>query len=312
MALAADLWDWALFWTIVGAMLMLDLVASRRQGHSGLRVAAVWSGVWISIELLFGLWLTAMYGADAGMTYLVAYTLEKSLSIDNLFVFVLIFGQLHVPPALQHRVLFWGIMGALIMRAVMIALGIYLLEQFHWVIYPFAFLLVFAAMRLLVSKDKEREQVRKRCTICSTWVARFIPVTGTLHGQRFFVHQGRHVVATPLLIALVVIETTDLIFALDSIPAVLGVTRNTFLVYTSNVFAMLGLRSLYFVLNGVMDRFRYLKTGLALILWFVAGKMLLESWIHVPAITSLSIVVGIVLISILASHLSPQSRKAAS
>lgn len=261
---------------------------------------------------LFGLWLAAIYGTEAGMTYLVAYTLEKSLSIDNLFVFVLIFGQLQIPPIYQHRVLFWGIIGALVMRAVMILLGVYLLERFDWVLYPFALLLVIGAMRLLVGNDKEREQVRERCKVCSTWVARFIPVTGMLHGQRFLVRQRGHRVATPLFITLVVIETTDLIFALDSIPAVLGITRDPFLVYTSNVFAMLGLRSLYFVLNGVMDRFRYLKTGLALILLFVAGKMLLESWIHVPAIASLSIVVGIVLISILASHLSPQSRKAAS
>ena len=307
--IATSIWDWALFGTLVGVALTVDLVMSNRGGNAGLRTAALWSGFWIGLGLLFGLWLGVHFGRDVGVTYLAAYLLEKSLSVDNLFVFVLVFSQLQIAPAYQRRVLSWGILTALVMRAFMIGAGVYLIERFHWVVYLFAALLLFAALRLLFGEEKERKLVTESCAVCSTWVARLVPVTGTIHGQRFFVREAGRRVATPLFIALVVIETADIIFALNSIPAVLGVTRDPFLVYTSNVFAMLGLRSLYFLLAGVVERFRYLRPGLAVILVFVAAKMLLEAWIHISAYVSLAVIVSILVITLLASLVLPAARQ---
>jgi predicted tellurium resistance membrane protein TerC len=185
------------------------------------------------------------YGPAASLLYFTAYALEKSLSIDNIFVFVLIFGELQIPQAEQRRVLYWGVLSALVMRAIFIALGVFLLERFHWVIYPFAGLILFAAVRILFGQEKEREVVVNACAVCGTWVARIIPITPVLWGHRFWVRQHGRLLATPLLIALILVEITDAVFALDSIPAVFAVTQDPFLIYTSNIFAMLGLRSLY-------------------------------------------------------------------
>jgi len=244
-------------------------------------------------------------GRDAGITYLTAYVLEKSLSVDNLFLFVLIFEQTGVPPALQHRALFWGIVSALIMRAVLIGLGVYLLERFHWVIYVFAGFLVFAAARMLWGKAEETKLVKASCALCTSWVGRFIPIRPVTEGPMFVVRQGGRLMATPLLVALVVIETTDIIFALDSIPAVFAVTRDPFLVYTSNVFALLGLRSLYFVLAGAIRDLRFLRTGLGIMLLFVAAKMLLADIVEIPPVASLAAVVVIFVVAIVASRLFP-------
>lgn len=298
-------WHWAMFGGLVCIMLTVDLLIANRDGRSDLRTAMLWSAGWIGLGLLFGAVLGISFGADVGVTYLTAYLLEKSLSIDNLFVFVLIFSQLRIPPTHQRRVLLLGILSALVLRALMIGGGVYLIQRFHWVIYPFAAILLLAAGRLLFGTEKERELVVGSCAVCSTWVARFIPVTGTLHGHRFLVREAGRRVATPLFIALVIIETTDIIFALDSIPAVLGVTSDPFLVYTSNVFAIMGLRSLYFVLAGVMNRFRYLRPGLAVILIFVAAKMLLESRLHVPVAVSLVVIATVLSVAVIASLLAP-------
>ena len=306
--IAAEPWHWALFGVLVVIMMILDLTAANRRGRTRVRTAALWSAGWIGLGLLFGVLLGAMFGREAGVTYLTAYLLEETLSIDNLFVFLLVFSQLQIPPAHQRRVLLWGILSALVLRALMIGVGVFLIQRFHWIIYPFAALLLFAAIRLLFGEEKERKLVVDSCVVCSTWVARFIPVTGAFHGQRFLVRDAGRWVATPLFIALVVIETTDIIFALDSIPAVLGITRDPFLVYTSNIFAMLGLRSLYFVLAGVVERFRYLRPGLAAILIFVAAKMLLENWVHVSPAMSLVVIAGIVIIAVIASLIAPVQR----
>jgi tellurite resistance protein TerC len=309
-------WLWALFGALVLGMLALDLGLDRRRrrgardGRAGsprtftLRTAAAWSGAWIALGLGFGLLVLALHGPTPALTYLTAYLLEKSLSVDNLFVFVLIFGELSIPAAEQRRVLSWGILGALAMRALLIAAGVLLLERFRWVIYPFAALILLAAARLLWGERKERESVARACAVCGGWVARLVPVTPVLHGGRFVVRQGARLVVTPLLVALVVVETTDAIFALDSIPAVLAVTREPFLVYTSNVFAVAGLRSLYFLLAGAVARFHALRYALAAILAFVGVKMLLGGVVDVPPWVSLAAIVGIVAAAVAAAALA--------
>ena len=298
--------EWTVFWTAVAVVLIVDIAVARAGGRAQtVRSAAMWSGVWIGLGLAFGAWVAVRFGGDAGLTYLTAYTLEKSLSVDNLFVFVLIFAQTGIPAALQHRALFWGIVGALIMRAVLIALGLYLLEQFHWVIYAFAALLVYAAVRTLRGEERQRKLVEASCSICTSWVARFIPITPVGKGARFLVREDGRLKATPLLVALVVIETTDLVFAIDSIPAVFAVTRDPFLVYTSNVFALLGLRSLYFVLAGAIRGLRFLHVGLAIMLLFVAAKMLLAGVVEIPPGVSLAAIAVIFTVAIVASRLFP-------
>jgi TerC family integral membrane protein len=307
-------WVWVLFGSLVLAMLALDLgvfgSARREPRELTLRSAGFWSAAWIGLGLSFGLVVLALYGTGPALVYLTAYLLEKSLSVDNIFVFVLIFSQLQIPPAQQRRVLYWGILGALVMRALLIAAGIYLLERFHWVIYPFAVLIILAALRLAWGREKERQLVIEACAVCGSWVARLIPITPVLRGGRFWIRQNGRLMATPLLVALIVVETTDVIFALDSIPAIFAVTREPFLVYTSNVFAMLGLRSLYFLLAGALDRFRYLRVGLAAILAFVGGKMLLTDIVEVPTWASLAVIVVALALSVLASITRPIQARA--
>jgi tellurite resistance protein TerC len=293
-----SLWVWGLFGVLVLAMLALDLGALRRSdGEQPFKSALLWSAAWIGLGVGFGGIVFALYGADAALTYYTAYALEKSLSVDNIFVFVLIFSELQIPAAEQRRVLYWGVLGALVMRAIFIALGVFLLTRFHWVIYPFAALILFAAVRILFGQEKEREVVINACAVCSTWVARIIPITPVLWGHRFWVRQHGRLLATPLLIALILVEATDAVFALDSIPAVFAVTQDPFLIYTSNIFAMLGLRSLYILLGGAVSRLRYLRFGLAFILAFVGVKLLLGGVVEIPAWASLVIILGAVAVS---------------
>jgi tellurite resistance protein TerC len=303
-----NLWPWALFGALVLSALALDLglFHSRRteQRELTLRQAATRTFAWALLAFLFGLVVLALYGERAALTYVTAYLLEQSLSIDNVFVFLLIFSELRVPPAQQRGVLMWGVIGALVMRGLLIAAGLFLLNQFHWVVYPFAALIIFAAVRLLWGGQKQRQLVVEACGICSTWVARIIPITPQYHGTRFWVREperGRRFVATPLLVALIIVETTDIVFALDSVPAVLAVTREPFIVYTSNIFAMLGLRSLYFVLAGVVERFRFLRVGLAAILIFFGGRLLLGDFLEVPNGASLGVIAAALALSVVAS-----------
>ena len=294
---------WTVFFGLVLALFAIDLAWGSR--GSDLRTALKWSAMWVGAGLLFGAWVWASRGQEAAAAYYAAYLLEKSLSIDNIFVFVLIFSELHIPAEKQHRVLLLGVAGALVFRAVLIWLGVYLLARFHWVIYPFAALLLVAALRLLFGENTERRLVTEACAACGTWVARIVPVTPYMPDQRLILHRGGRWVATPLFVALVLIETTDAIFALDSIPAVLAITRDPYIVYTSNVLAMLGLRSLYFVLAGAVQRFRYLRTGLAAILCLVAAKMLLASVLEISVAVSLAVIVAVVLVSLAASWMLP-------
>jgi tellurite resistance protein TerC len=304
----AGILPWTSFGVAVVAFLALDLFIGTRAHRRAkgpapfpLRSAALWSASWIGLGLGFGLVVLALYGSRAMVTYFTAYVLEKSLSMDNLFVFAVIFGQLAIPLGYQRRVLHWGILGALAMRGLLIGGGVYLLERFQWILYPFALLILLAAARLLWGEQKERKVVVAACAVCGSWIARFIPVTPVITNGKFLVRLNGRLTATPLLIALLVIELSDGVFAMDSIPSVLAITRDPFLVYTSNVFAMLGLRSLYFLLAGTVERFHALRYALAGILTFVGAKMLLSGVIEIPSWLSLVIILAILAVTIAVS-----------
>jgi len=269
----------------------------------------LWVVVWVGLSLALGLVILITFGAEAATEYYAAYFLEKSLSVDNIFVFVIVFSELHIPAEYQHRVLRFGIAGALVFRALLIGAGITLIGRFGWVTYPFAILILFAAWRMLFGAEQERAVVQSACNVCETWVARVVRVSPVLHGGDFWRREGGRLVATPLFVALVVIETTDIVFALDSVPAVLSVTRNPLIVYSSNIMAMLGLRSLYFVLADALDGLRYLRPGLALVLVFTGAKMLTSEWVHVSAGVSL-LVIGVVLLTTIAASIAAGTRVA--
>ena len=260
-----------------------------------------WVIVWVGLGLAVGLLVAATQGRGAATEYVAAYLLEESLSVDNIFVFVVIFSELHIPAEYQRRVLLFGVAGALVFRALAIGAGLTLIERVQWIAYPFATLILFAAWRLLSGAERERKVVKEACDVCGTWIARVVRVSPVLHGHDFWRREGGRLVATPLLVALVVIETTDIVFALDSIPAVLAVTRNPLVVYSSNVMAMLGLRSLYFVLSDAVYRLRYLRSGLAVLLVFTAAKMLASEWVHISAGLSVTIIGAVLLATIAAS-----------
>jgi tellurite resistance protein TerC len=296
--------EWTVFAALVAGLLFIDIAYASRGARSR-RSAWVWSAVWIGVALACGLWIAARLGSEAGLTYVTAYFLEKSLSVDNLVVFALVFSQTGIPPALQRRALFWGVVGALVMRAVLIGFGIYLLERFHWLVYPFGALLAYAAFRMWKGEQQRRVWIETRCTLCTSWISRFIPIVPESRGERFIVKVDGKRHATPLLVALVAIESADLLFAVDSIPAVFAVTRDPFLVYTSNVFALLGLRSLYVVIGDLITRFRYLRVGLAALLLFVSAKLALSGFVHIPPGVSLGIIVAILAVAAAASRWLP-------
>jgi len=266
---------------------------------------------WVGLGLAVGLWVWATRGATAAAEYYAAYVLEKSLSVDNIFVFIIIFSELHIPPERRKRVLWFGVAGALVFRAILVGAGITLIQRFHWAIYPFAGLILFAAWRLLFGAEPERRVVEGACDVCNTWIARLVRVSPVIIGDRFWRRENGRLVATPLLVALVIIETTDIVFALDSVPAVLAVTRDPLIVYTSNVMAMMGLRSIYFVLADSLTHLRFLRPGLAVVLLFTAGKMLASDWIHIGPGQSI-LVIGVVLfVTVLASIWAPSPRSKA-
>ena len=295
---------WAGFLVFVAGMLALDLGVFHRKVHAiGFRESLVWSVVWIGLALLFGAGLTLFFGTERGLEFLAGYVIEKALSVDNLFVFLVIFSSFAVPVSLQHRVLFWGIIGALLLRGIFILAGGAFLETFHWAIYVFGGILVLTGGRLLVRRHEEPHPERNPVT---RFVSRVLPLAADHAGPGFFVRRQRRWLATPLFLALVTVEVTDVIFAIDSIPAVFAVSRDPFIVFTSNIFAILGLRSLYFLLAGVMSRFRYLTLGLAAVLIFVGAKMLLSGLISIPIGISLAVIGALIGGSIAASLLVPQ------
>jgi len=311
--MSSQVWVWIVFNLFVLAMLALDLGVFHRHSHwVGIKEALVWSGVWIGLALLFNLGIYYWRGPDAALEFLAGYLIEKSLSVDNIFVFLLIFSYFRAPARHQHRVLFWGVLGALIMRGIFIFAGVSLIERFHWVIYIFGALLILTGIKMAAEKGKE---IYPEKNPALKLFRRLMPVTDDYHEGKFFIKQavqeGRRwrYFATPLFIVLLMIETTDVIFAVDSIPAILAITLDPFIVYTSNVFAILGLRSLYFALAGVMGLFHYLHYGLSAILIFVGAKMLLTDFYKIPVSVALGVVGGILIISVIASMAS--SRKEA-
>ncbi|HEU4382903.1 MAG TPA: TerC family protein [Anaeromyxobacteraceae bacterium] len=305
----ASPWWWAGFGALVLALLALDLgVFHRRDQAMTPRQALAWSGFWIALALLFGVGVFLRFGAERGEEFLAGYLVEYSLSVDNLFVFVAVFGALRIPAALQRRVLFWGILSALVLRAAMILAGAALLERFHWLMYAFGGLLLLTGLKLWW---RRREEAGAEAGPALRWVRRLVPSTPELRGSAFLVRENGRWLATPLLLALMAIEVADVVFAVDSIPAVFGVTRDPFIVFTSNVFAILGLRSLYFALAALVDRFTHLKAGLALVLVFVGAKMVAAGWVKVPAAISLAVITGILAAAVAASLWRPRAARPA-
>lgn len=297
---------WIGFVLFVLVMLAIDLGVFHRKAHEvSLREAGIWSAVWVGLAALFNIGVYQWAGPQRALEFTTGYLIEKALAVDNIFVFVVIFSTFAIPAKYQHRVLFWGVLGALVMRAIFIVAGGALLERFHWTLYLFGALLLATGIKLLLQRDAEIHPERNPIV---RWFQRMFPVVSEFHGDRFtVVREGRRF-ATPLLLALVAVEVTDLIFAVDSIPAIFAITTDPFIVFTSNIFAILGLRSLYFLLAGVITRFRYLKVGLSFVLIFVAAKMLLADVFKVPVLMSLAVIATILGVSVAISLLRTPAR----
>jgi tellurite resistance protein TerC len=303
-----QVWLWVGFNVFVLGLLALDLgIVHRKAQIIRIKEALIWSAIWVVVALLFNVGVHFWLGAEAGLSFLAGYLVERSLSVDNIFVFLLIFSYFRVPEVYQYRVLFWGILGALVTRALLIAAGVTLIQQFHWVIYIFGAFLIFTGVKLLTKKDAEIQPEKNPVL---RLFRRLMPVTSYYEGERFLVSRAGRYFATPLLVVLLVIETTDVVFALDSIPAILGITTDPFVVYTSNVFAILGLRALYFAVVGLMRLFRYLDYGLSAVLVFVGAKMLVADFYEMPVGLALGVVAGILSLAILASLVLPDRSEA--
>lgn len=285
-----DLLPWVIFNAFVLALLALDLGVFHRRPHPvSFREAAVWSAFWVALSLLFNLGIYLRHGPEAGLQFFTSYLLEKSLSTDNIFLFAVIFGSMGVIAQYQHRILYWGVAGAIIMRGTFILVGVHLVRHFHWVLYFFAIFLLFTGLRLLREREKKYDPTR---SVALRLARKLFPISDRYEGGRFFTRSHGRLYATPLFLVLITIEVVDVAFAIDSIPAIFAVTQDAFIIYTSNIFAILGLRSLYFLLAKAITRFRYLRSGLAIILIFIGAKMLLAHWVRIPT--------GIALLGILA------------
>jgi tellurite resistance protein TerC len=301
---------WVIFTLFVLAMLTLDLGVFHRKGHViHIREALAWSAVWIALSLLFNVGIYFWHGSVTALEFLTGYLLEYSLSVDNIFIFLMLFTYFRVPYPHQHKVLFWGILGALIMRVLFIIMGVTLIQKFHWVIYLFGVFLIFTGIRMGLQRNKE---IHPEKNPVLRLFRRFMPVTEGYADGKFFVKRNGRRLATPLLIVVLVVETTDVMFAVDSIPAILAITQDPFIVYTSNVFAILGLRSLYFALAGIMRLFHYLPYGLSAVLVFVGVKMLLADFYKIPIGIALGVVVGVLTLSVIASIIWPPAAEVVS
>lgn len=306
-------WAWVALLAAIVVMLIVDLLAVHRTAHViSIKEAAIESAVWISIGLIFGLILIAWQGGQAGAEYYAGFLIEKSLSIDNVFVWAVIFSFFAVPREYQFRVLFWGIFGALVLRGVFIFAGVSLIERFDWVLYVFGLFLLYTAVK--IARHDEEKQVDYNNNLAMRLVRRVVPTTQRFDGQKLFTHEGAKRMATPLFAVLILIEATDIVFAVDSVPAILAVSREPFIVFASNAFAILGLRSLYFLLGGMQGKFRYLNLGLGVILAFVGIKMLLVGKpfeLHMPTWLSLSVILGVLLVTVVASIAKDRSEQRA-
>ena len=303
--MTTQLWLWIGFNVFVLAMLALDLGVFHRKAHVvSIRESITWTVVWVALALLFnaGVWHYA--GSQKGLEFFTGYLIEKSLSVDNVFVFALLFSYFAVPPLYQHKVLFWGILGALVMRAVMIVAGAALITKFAWIIYVFGAFLILTGIKMIVKREEEIHPERNPVV---KWFKKLMPVTSDYREDKFFVRENGVHMATPLFVVLLLVEVSDVIFAVDSIPAIFAVTTDTFIVYTSNVFAILGLRSLYFALAGVMNKFHYLKIGLGVVLTFVGVKMILAhtAW-KIDTLVSLGVIVLTLAAAVVMSLLRPK------
>jgi tellurite resistance protein TerC len=299
---------WLIFNLFVLAAIALDLGVFHRRPHKmETREAITWTFVWVGLSLAFGFGVMHFSGEQRGLEFFTGYVIEKALSVDNLFLFLVIFRAFAVDEKIQHRVLEWGILGALVMRGVMIAAGAGLIERFSWVLYVFGAFLVYAGLHMLFAKRAEMHPEENRI---SRFARRHLRVTKQYAGSKFFVRDGGKLFATPLFVVLVIVEITDITMAVDSIPAIFGITRDPFIVYTSNVFAILGLRAMYFLLAGVLGRLRYLTAGLSFVLAFIGAKMIVEPWVHISVEISLAVVAGILLVALAASLLvSPKTKQ---
>jgi tellurite resistance protein TerC len=298
---------WIAFNIFILIAIVLDLRVFHRKAHKiGVREAAIASCGWIGISVLFGLAVLHYYGEQPALEYFTGYLVEKALSVDNLFLFLVIFRAFAVDERIQHRLLEWGVIGALVMRGIMIALGAELIEHFSWVMYLLGAFLIYAGLHMVFAKKTDLHPEKNRIF---QFARKHLRVTRDYEGEHFFVRSAGKLFATPLFLVLLVVEITDLTLAIDSIPAIFGITRDPFIVYTSNVFAIMGLRALYFLLAGVLDRLRYLDAGLALVLMFIGGQMIGERWVHIPVRVSLGVVGGILLVLLLAPLLIPVKKK---
>ncbi|MDF1517783.1 MAG: TerC family protein [Lutibacter sp.] len=306
----ATVYVWIGFIAFVLLMLALDLGIFHRKSHEvKIKEALIWSAVWISMAMVFNYGIYVYMGEVKAMEFLTGYVIEKSLSIDNLFVFIMIFSYFNVDKKYQHKVLFWGILGALIMRSIFIFAGVALINKFHWIIYIFGAFLIFTGVKMLFQKDEKMDPNKNPLV---RLFKRFYPVTDTMHGDRFFVKINAKTFATPLFVVLLLVEFTDLIFAVDSIPAIMAITSDPFIIFTSNVFAILGLRALYFALAGITQYFHYIKYGLSAILVFVGLKMVMVDFYKIPVMISLFTILGILVISVVASLVFPKKEVALS
>jgi tellurite resistance protein TerC len=299
---------WVGFNLFILFLLIIDLkVLNRRPHEISIKESLMWSGVWIAISLLFNIGVYSWFGRESALQFFTGYLIEKSLSIDNLFVFLLLFSYFKVPARYQHKVLFWGILGALFMRGTLILLGAALITRFHWILYIFGLFLVITGIKMAFQGEKK--EVHPERNIVVRFFKKFFSITAGYHEEKFFVKTGGKRYGTLLIIVLIVIETTDLLFAVDSIPAIFAITQDSFIIYTSNVFAILGLRSLYFALAGIMDLFYYLRHGLSVVLTFIGLKMLLMGYVNIPIGVALAVVGTVILIAIAASVIRARIQK---
>ena len=298
---------WIGFLALIIALLLFDLLWFHRKPHTiGPKEAFGWVCFWVALAVAFNGFVYLEFGTSKALEFSTGYLVELALSLDNVFVFIVIFRYFKVPAQYQHRVLFYGILGAIILRGIFILVGAALLNRFHWLLYVFGAFLVFTAIKLLVQKD---EGVHPEHNPVLKWLRKMIPITHEYHGRNFFLRHKEGLSATPLLAVLVLVESTDVVFAMDSIPAIFGITKDPFIVYTSNIFAILGLRALYMLLAGIMDKFHYLKYGLGAVLLFIGVKMLIAGWIPIPIVLSLGVVAVLLGGSIVISFLHPVAPK---
>jgi tellurite resistance protein TerC len=305
--MAAMLGLWILFGLIISTVMIIDLGVLQKRAHTiSFKESALWSSLWVTLAMAFAGAVWSVKGREMALQFVAGYLLEESLSVDNMFVFVMIFQYFAIPPQFQSRILHWGILGAIVMRFFFIFIGVSLINAFHWMIYVFGALLLFTGLKMAFQEESAEPELEKNPAI--RLLRRFMPLTKEFHGQSFFTRVGGVLHATPLFAALMVVEFSDVIFAIDSIPAVIAITPDTFVVYTSNIFAIMGLRALYFMLSGLVGMFHYLKLGISVILCFVGVKMLVGPWYHVPIGASLGIIAGILAACIAASLLVPKKK----